>query len=242
MAEGAPSKPGKGAKVLVVEDEIAVAELLKEWLRDAYEVFIAYTGQEGLQLFARNEPDLAILDILIPNMGGLELIRTIRFASAIPILVLSARGREEDKEAALDLGADDYVVKPVGRKELLARVGAALQWTTQERSFAADQPYSDDAITIDFARREVTVDGRSVALTKIEYLLLTTLIRHAGQTLTYDQLLDSVWGPEYDSPQYVTWHIGRLRRKVERDPDRPERIVTVRSVGYRYDGPSAAER
>jgi two-component system KDP operon response regulator KdpE len=178
----------------------------------------------------------------MPNMGGLELIRLIRFAATIPVLVLSSSGREDYKEAALDLGADDYIVKPIGRKELLGRVAAALTWTTRERSFAGEQPYMDDAIAIDFARREVAVDGRPVALTKIEYLILTTLVRHTGQTLSYNQLLDSVWGPEYDSPQYVTWHVGRLRRKVERDPERPERIVTVRSVGYRYDGHLAAER
>jgi DNA-binding response OmpR family regulator len=227
-----------GARILVVDDETRVADLLRDWLEGAgYTVIAAYDGMEGLREFFSHKPDLAILDMLMPKMGGMELARRIREVSNIPVLMLSARGQEEDKVRALALGADDYMVKPIGGRELLARVAAALRRTGSSAESNAQETYRDDALTMDFTRHEVFVSGEPVNLTKLEYQLLACLVRQAGRVLTYDQLLDCAWGADYDSPQHVTWHIGRLRRKVEADPAHPHRIVTVRGVGYRYDRP-----
>lgn len=238
MLESGTAKPKGAAKILVVDDEAAVTDLLLEWLHPSgYTVVAAHDGQEGWQEFFYQRPDLAILDIKMPKMGGLDLTRRIREVSNIPILVLSAKGQEQDKVMALDLGADDYVVKPVGRRELLARVAAALRRASMEADANVESSYSDSVVAIDFSRYEVLVLGRLVSLTRLEYHLLTCLVRRARQVVTHDQLLDQVWGPEYESPDYVTWHIARLRQKVERDPTNPERIVTVRGVGYRYEPP-----
>jgi two-component system KDP operon response regulator KdpE len=229
-----------GSKVLVVDDEVSLTNLIVDWLeRTGYIGFPAYDGQEGLREFFRHQPDLVIVDILMPKMDGVELIRRIREVSDVPVLVLSAKGQEQDKIDGLNAGADDYVVKPVGGKEIMARVGAALRRAEVGQNTRTETRYTDGTITIDFQRHEVFVDGEPAQLTSIEFRILTTLVKNAGVALSYDQLLTTVWGPEYDAPDAVTWHVGRLRRKVEKDPLTPERIVTVRGIGYRYERPTA---
>ena len=226
------------ASILVVDDEASITELVGDWLETAgYRVMSAADGKGGLREFFRNRPDLAIIDILMPNMGGVELAHLIREVSDIPVLMLSAKAHERDKVEALESGADDYVVKPAARGELLARVAAALRRAAAGRQPEPEPSYQDGAVTVDFSRHEVCVDGEPVALTNLEYRLLTRLVRQAGQVLTYTELADWAWGREYDSADYVKWHVGRLRRKIERDPANPVRIVTLRGVGYRYDPP-----
>lgn len=228
-----------GEKILVVDDEAAATRLIAAWLEEAgYQVITARDGLEGLQLFYQHHPELVVLDVLMPKMDGLTLCQRIREVSKIPLLMLSAVGREADVVRALELGADDYVTKPARGKELLARVRAALRRATTPYPYEDKGSYSDGVLSIDFLRHEVQVGGQPASLTRLEYELLTRLVQHAGQVLTHDQLLDLVWGPEYDSVESVKWHIARLRRKVEEDPQRPRRILSVRGVGYRYDKPA----
>lgn len=194
------------------------------------------TGEQGLAAAATARPDLMIVDLGLPDMDGLDVIRQLRGWSTIPILVLSGRTREDDKIAALDAGADDYLTKPFGMGELLARIRALLR--RQNRSIAADSTsVSFGAITVDLAARRVHVNDGVVHLTPIEYRLLVALVRHAGSVLTHRQLLQEVWGPAHaESPQYLRTYMGHLRHKLERDPAQPEYIVTETGIGYRLIG------
>ncbi len=221
-----------GALVLVVEDEPQVRRFLRASLASrGYRVVEASTVREAEQLATSHNPDLFLLDLGLPDGDGVDLTRALREWTRAPILVLSARGREEDKVNALDAGADDYLTKPFGVNELLARLRVALR-----RAQAAPQetPLLDvGPLRVDLARREVTVDGREVRLTPTEFKLLALLARNAGKVLTHRQILREVWGPNATQSHYVRVQMAELRKKLEADPARPRLLVTEVGVGYR---------
>jgi two-component system KDP operon response regulator KdpE len=183
---------------------------------------------------ATRQPDIVILDLGLPDIDGLEVIRRLREWTAVPIIVLSARGQERDKIAALDAGADDYVSKPFGVGELLARMRVVLRHAARNSTDAAESTFAVGDLHVDLALRRVTVAGREVHLTPIEYRLLTTLIRYAGKVVTQQQLLKEVWGPQYaEQAHYLRVYVAQLRRKLEADPARPRYVLTEPGVGYR---------
>ncbi len=222
----------KGARILVIDDEKQIRRLLKVALTGhGYEVEEAACGLDGLNKATAYRPDLIILDLGLPDMNGLDVIRQLREWSRIPVIILSVKEHESDKITALDAGADDYVTKPFGMGELLARIRAALRHVAG----AGDEPvlkFSD--LVIDMARRRVTVNGMEIKLTPTEYDLMKNLAVHAGKVLTHRQLLRTIWGPSYENDtHYLRVYIGQLRRKIENDPSRPRHIITEPGVGYR---------
>jgi two-component system KDP operon response regulator KdpE len=223
-----------GARILVVDDEPQILRSLRTTLAShGYDVQTAATGEEALAAVDGRLPDLVVLDLVLPGLSGLEVCRRLRARSSLPILVLSARGDERDKVAALDLGADDYLTKPFGVNELLARIRAALRRAVGARGPSA--VVEAGALRVDFDRRQVTLDGAEVRLTPTEFELLKVLVANAGRVLTHGYLLRTVWGPEYEGEsQLLRVFIGQLRRKVERDPSRPQHILTDPGVGYRF--------
>ena len=236
---GAPGvAPTPGPVIVLVEDEPEIRRFLRVTLvRHGYRLVEAVTGREGLQAAETRQPDLLILDLGLPDMDGLEVIRQLREWSQVPIIVLSARGQEVDKVAALDAGADDYVSKPFGVGELLARARASLRRAERTGRGADEQTFETGDLQIDFARRRVVVKGQEVHLTPIEYRLLTTLARHAGRVLTRNQLLKEVWGRAYtEQAHYLHVHMAHVRRKIESDPTQPRYISTEPGVGYRLTG------
>ena len=221
-----------GPLVLVVEDEPQVRRFLRAALSaHGYRLLEAGGVREAEQLATSHNPDVFLLDLSLPDGDGLDLTRRLREWTRSPIVVLSARGREEDKVNALDAGADDYLTKPFGVNELLARLRVALRHARA----APDAPAVLEAgpLRIDLARREVTVDGREVRLTPTEYKLLALLARHAGKVLTHRQILREVWGPNATEAHWVRVHMAELRKKLEADPARPRMLVTEPGVGYR---------
>jgi two-component system KDP operon response regulator KdpE len=228
----------KKPRVLVVDDEPETVKYVSTNLRvRGYEVLTAADGQSALQEFDRSLIDLIILDIMMPGPDGFEVCRAIRRQSDVPIIMLSARGQEKDIVHALDLGADDYLTKPFGVEEMLARVRAALRRTTPTGS-AGRAPLTIDDLTIDFNSRKVSVQDSEVRLTPTEYDLLAHLAINAGRVLTHRSLLQGVWGPEYgDETEYLWAYIRRLRRKLEPDPSNPRYILTQPGVGYSFVGP-----
>ena len=224
--------------VLVVDDEAAMRKYVAANLKArGYEVLTAADGSEALQRIAERPFDLLILDIMLPGPDGLEVLRAVRREMDVPVLVLSARGREGDKVAALDLGADDYLTKPFGVEELLARVRAALR-----RAGTAPRgplpPYRAGDLELDFGARRVRRGGAELALTPKEYEVLAYLARNAGKVLTHRQILQAVWGGEYgDEADYVWTYVRRIRRKVEPDPEQPRYLLTEPGVGYRVPAP-----
>ena len=223
-----------GARILVVDDEPQILRSLRTTLAShGYDVQTAATGEEALAAVDGRLPDLVVLDLVLPGLSGLEVCRHLRARSSLPILILSARGDERDKVAALDLGADDYLTKPFGVNELLARIRAALRRAVGARGPSA--VVEAGALRVDFDRRQVTLDGAQVQLTPTEFDLLKVLVVNAGRVLTHGYLLRTVWGPEYEGEsQLLRVFIGQLRRKVERDPSRPQHILTDPGVGYRF--------
>jgi two-component system KDP operon response regulator KdpE len=223
-----------GARILVVDDEPQILRSLRTTLAShGYDVQTVATGEEALAAVDGRLPDLVLLDLVLPGLSGLEVCRHLRARSSLPILVLSARGDERDKVAALDLGADDYLTKPFGVNELLARIRAALRRAVGARGPSA--VVEAGALRVDFDRRQVTLDGAEVRLTPTEFELLKVLVANAGRVLTHGYLLRTVWGPEYEGEsQLLRVFIGQLRRKVERDPSRPQHILTDPGVGYRF--------
>ena len=222
-----------GPLVLLVEDEPQMRRFLRAALTShGFRLVEACTGAEGIAMATGHNPEVVLLDLGLPDIDGLEVTRRLREFTQVPIIVLSARGREEDKVAALDAGADDYVTKPFGTNELLARVRVALRHVEGR---TPDEPVLDlGALKIDLARREVTRDGLPLKLTPIEYRLLTALARHAGKVLTHRQLLKEVWGPTHtDDTHYLRVYMAQLRRKVEGDPSNPQLLLTEPGVGYR---------
>jgi two-component system KDP operon response regulator KdpE len=234
MSDSAPAST-PGPVVVLIEDAVEIRRFLRASLVDqGYRLVEAETGGEGLMAAETRQPDLIILDLGLPDLEGLDVIRRLREWTAVPILVLSARGQESDKIAALDAGADDYVAKPFGVGELLARMRVLLRHAERTVRDVDDGSYESGDLLVDLAHRRVSVKGHDVHLTPIEYRLLTTLIRHAGKVLTHRQLLKEVWGRPYaDQPHYLHVYMGQLRRKIERDPARPRHLLTEPGVGYR---------
>ena len=221
-----------GPVVLVVEDEPPVRRFLRAALAaHDYRVVEAGSIREAKQLAPSHNPDVFLLDLGLPDGDGIELARRLREWTRAPIIVLSARGREEDKVNALDAGADDYLTKPFGVNELLARLRVALR---HAGAGAAPEPiFEVGSLRLDLARREVTVEGREVRLTPTEWKLLALLARHAGKVLTHRQILREVWGPSAAEAHYVRVQMAELRKKIELEPARPRLLVTEPGVGYR---------
>jgi two-component system KDP operon response regulator KdpE len=225
---------GDSPRVLIIEDERPIRRFLRAALAaEGYRFDEAESAAEGLRLAAAAPPDVVILDLGLPDADGLEVIRRLREWLAAPILVVSARGQERDKVTALDLGADDYLTKPFGVAELLARLRVALRHAAQAAAPAETVCTAGD-IAIDLAARRVTFRGQEVHLTPLEYRLLTTLVRHAGKVLTHRFLLREVWGPDA-APETHTLRVfmANLRHKLEADPARPRVLLTEQGVGYR---------
>jgi two-component system KDP operon response regulator KdpE len=223
------------ALVLVVEDDPHIRRFLRaSFAASGYRYAEAGTGEDGLAEAARRRPDIVILDLALPDMDGLEVLRGLRAWTRTPVIVLSARGREPDKIAALDGGADDYVTKPFGVGELLARMRVALRRGVPEGGDTGEAIFTVGELRVDLARRLVTVAEREVHLTPIEYRLLVMFVRHAGKVITHRQLLTEVWGPDcVDESHYVRVYTAQLRRKLEADPARPQYLLTEPGVGYR---------
>ena len=220
--------------VLVIEDEPQMLRFLRPALEGhGYRMLEATTGRDGLTQASTRSPDLVLLDLGLPDVDGLEVTGRIREWSRVPIVVISARGREDDKVAALDAGADDYVTKPFGVRELLARLRAALRHAA--RPAGAESPRLElGPLEIDLEKRRVTRDGEVVHLTPIEFRLLAELARNAGKVLTHSHLLRQVWGPGYaQQSHYLRVYMAQLRRKLEAEPGRPRFLVTEAGVGYR---------
>lgn len=227
------------ATLLLVDDELTVLEMLAACCQDAgHQVLSAGDGREALRTFFQHHPDLVIADVRMPVMNGLELISRIREVSEVPIIVLSALGEEKDKIQGLRLGADDYLVKPVGMDELVARVGAALRRAQLPPVGGIKEVYSDAILTIHLDRQEVYLKDKKVNLTLKELRLLAYLTQRAGRVVSVPELLRGVWGSLHYSEESVKWHIASLRRKIEEDPHRPKLIITIWGSGYRYDKPS----
>ncbi|MCC6158700.1 MAG: response regulator [Deltaproteobacteria bacterium] len=221
-------------KLLVIEDDPQLRKLLRVSLPpNGYALIEAETGAEGVRLAASHNPDLVILDLGLPDGDGVDVLRRIREWSRVPVIVLTARGRDEDKVTTLDAGADDYLTKPFSVPELLARIRVALRHVAG-REGTGEPSVTFGDVTIDFARRVVTRAGEEIHLTPMEYSLLATLTRHAGKVLTHRQLLKEVWGPNHvDQTQYLRVFMGSLRQKLEAEPARPKYLLTETGVGYR---------
>jgi two-component system KDP operon response regulator KdpE len=225
-------------RILVVDDEPQLARVLRTGLKThGYEVRVAADGLSAIETFGDWHPDLVITDLAMPNMGGLQLCRRLRELSRLPVIVLSVRGEERTKVEALDAGADDYVTKPFGMDELLARVRAQLRRAHANASAAAPSTVLEDGdFRIDLEARGVTVRGGEVHLTPKEYDLLVYFVRHAGKVLTHRKLLGAVWGGDYtEQAEYLRVFVGQLRKKIELDPSSPRYILTEPWVGYRFN-------
>ena len=221
--------------ILLIEDEPQMRRFLRTALdANDYRLVEAETAKEGLAQAAARNPDVILLDLGLPDRDGLEVARELRGWSATPIIVLSARGREEDKVRALDLGADDHLTKPFGVEELLARIRVALRHAALPPGAGPGPVFEAGDLRVDLAARRITRAGQEIHLTPTEYKLLTTLVRHAGKVLTHRQLLKEVWGANYvNQSHYVRVYLGQLRQKIEADPARPRLLLTEPGVGYR---------
>jgi len=224
-----------GPIVLLVEDEAEMRRALRPSLRShGYQLVEAATGREALAQAAGRNPDVILLDLGLPDGDGLDVVRELRRFSLAPIIVISARGQERDKVAALDLGADDYLTKPFGVVELQARIRVALRHQASTAPSSAEPEFSAAGVRVDLERRRVFRGGEEVHLTPTEYRLLATLIRHRGKVLTHSHLLEMVWGPNYaGQTHYLRVYMGQLRHKLEADPARPRLLITEPAVGYR---------
>jgi two-component system KDP operon response regulator KdpE len=218
-------------RVLVVDDERSIRRFLKTSLGSQFLVFEATNGEEALAAVASNRPDVIILDLGLPDMDGVEVTRRLREWTQIPIIIVSVREQEKDKIAALDAGADDYLTKPFGVGELMARLRSAVRRSAQAET---DPVFTTGDLVVDLNQRIVTMNGQPVLLTPTEYDLLRTFVKHAGKVLTHDQLLRAVWGTAYESETHMLQvNISNLRRKIEPDPVRPGYLITEPGVGYR---------
>jgi two-component system KDP operon response regulator KdpE len=221
--------------VVLIEDEPEIRRFLRATLTgQGYRVFETATGADGLVEIASRQPDVVIVDLGLPDMDGLEVIRRLREWTAVPVIVLSARGQERDKVTALDAGADDYVSKPFSAGELLARIRVGLRHSAGASREEGDATFKVGELEVDLLRRRVWVNGREVHLTPTEYKLLTTLVKHAGKVVTHHQLLREVWGPAHtEQGHYVRVYMAHLRHKLEAEPARPRYLLTEPGVGYR---------
>ncbi|HEY1603559.1 MAG TPA: response regulator [Pirellulales bacterium] len=224
-----------GPKILIIEDEQEIRRFLRASLAaHGFRFVEAETGQQGLMLAASQQPDLIVLDLGLPDMDGIDLIPRIREWSSLPIIVLSARGQEREKVAALDAGADDYLTKPFGMGELLARMRVALRHSLRHGAEGESPVFTVDQLTIDLSSRQITTHGKDVHLTPTEFRLLATLIRYAGKVVTHRQLLNEVWGPDsLDETHSLRVYMAKLRDKIEQNSARPRYLLTEPGVGYR---------
>ncbi len=221
--------------VLVVDDEPLVREVVGRYLeRDGYRVMVAADGDEALRLLGSATPELVVLDVMLPGVGGLDVLADLRRRGEVPVILLTARGEEADRVLGLELGADDYVVKPFSPRELTARVRSVLRRTSSRQE---SRHLEFDGLVVDTATREVLVDGRPVELTRKEFDLLAFLAASPRQVFSRGQLLQQVWdsSAEWQDPSTVTVHVRRIRQKIEEDPEQPRWIATVWGVGYRFE-------
>jgi DNA-binding response OmpR family regulator len=234
------------SRVLVVDDDPTVSEVVARYLeRDGYAVETVADGRTALDRALAEPPDLVVLDLMLPGIDGLEVCRRLRALAPVPIVILTARGQENDRIVGLDLGADDYVAKPFSTKELVARVRAVLRRARGPLAPSGpDAPsvYADGDLEVDVAARQARLAGAVVSLTAREFELLAFLVRHPGRAFRREELLEGVWGYRYGDTSTVTVHVRRLREKIEPDPSAPVRIATVWGVGYRWEGVDAAVR
>ncbi len=223
-------------RILVVDDERRMVGFIRLNLeQDGFEVIEAFNGTDALNRLRDSLPDLILLDIMMPDIDGFQVLRTIREISQVPVIMLTAKGEEDDKVRGLELGADDYVTKPFSPRELVSRVRAVLRRGATFEEGEEGMIEIDDRLKIDFGRREVWVDDELIKLRPTEYRLLYHLVQNAGWVMTHDQILTKVWGYEYrDEPHYVRLYINYLRKKIEKDPSNPVYILTERGVGYRF--------
>lgn len=222
--------------ILIVDDERNIVDLVRLYLeKEGFAVVAAGDGEEGLVLFRRHEPDLVVLDLMLPGLDGLEVFRQLREHVPVPVIMLTAKGDEADRLAGLELGADDYVTKPFSPRELVLRVQSVLRRSAAPLGPAQAAILTDGALSVDLSAHEVTAEGGPLSLTSREYDLLVFFLQHPRQAFSREELLKQVWGWEYADHSTVTVHVRRLREKVEADPRNPVRVVTVFGVGYRYE-------
>ncbi len=222
-------------RILVVDDEERMVRFIRMNLEhDGFQVMEALNGKQAIDKL-RDTPDLILLDVMMPDLDGFEVLETIRGVSSVPVIMLTAKGEEDDRVRGLELGADDYITKPFSPRELVSRVKAVLRRTEGATGSMHGLIEVDDRLKIDFDRREIWLEGKLVKLRPTEYRLLYHLVQNAGWVVSHDQLLQKVWGYEYrDEPHYVRLYINYLRQKLEKDPADPKYILTERGVGYRF--------
>ncbi len=222
-------------RILVVDDEERMVRFIRMNLEhDGFQVMEALNGKQAIERL-RDTPDLVLLDVMMPDLDGFEVLETIRGVSSVPVIMLTAKGEEDDRVRGLELGADDYITKPFSPRELVSRVKAVLRRTEGATGSMHGLIEVDDRLKIDFDRREIWLEGKLVKLRPTEYRLLFHLVQNAGWVVAHDQLLQKVWGYEYrDEPHYVRLYINYLRQKLEKDPSDPKYILTERGVGYRF--------
>ena len=219
-------------KILIVDDERPIRRFLSASLGNRYTILEAENGEKAIQSAAVNLPDVIILDLGLPDMDGIDVTRRLREWTEVPVIVISVRDGEQDKVAALDAGADDYLTKPFGASELLARIRVALR--RSNKSETESVIYQNNDLLVDFMKREVRIKDQPVTLTPTEYSILQTLVNHAGKVLTHQQLIKKVWGVNYEADSHLLRvNVSNLRRKIEIDPLRPQHIITEPGVGYR---------
>src|ERR1700693_2643684 len=225
--------------ILLIEDEPQVRRFLRASLQsEGYRLVEAETGEDGLRQAATCNPELVLLDLGLPDLDGLEVIKKLREWTRLPIIILSARGQDQDKIRALDLGADDYLTKPFSAGELLARIRVGLRHSAVQGAGQQEPVFTFDNLKVDLSKRQVFLDDKEIHMTPIEYRLLNVLVRNAGKVITHTQLLREVWGPQYvDQISYLRVYMTQLRHKLEKDPTRPRFFINEPGIGYRlkYD-------
>jgi DNA-binding response OmpR family regulator len=223
-------------RILVVDDEERIVRFIRLNLeQDGFQVLEAFNGKQAMEKLRQGLPDLMLLDVMLPDLDGFQVLQMVRENHDVPVIMLTAKTEEDDRVRGLELGADDYVTKPFSPRELVSRVRAVLRRTEAQRSNKEGVIEVDDRLKIDFDRREVWVEGKLVKLRPTEYRLLYHLVQNAGWVVTHDQILAKVWGYEYrDEPHYVRLYVNYLREKLEEDPSNPKYILTERGVGYRF--------
>ena len=223
--------------VLVIEDEKSICDFIAKTLNASdYKAVTAGSGKEGLAILTSALPDLVLLDLGLPDMDGIDIIKQTREWSSLPIIIISARVQEREKVAALDAGADDYITKPFGTDELLARIRTAIRHSNKivDDKVNSTRPYSARGLVVDFGKRLVTVEGKEIHLTRVEYKIVSMLAQNSGKVITYSSLIEQVWGPYADdNNRILRVNMANIRRKIEKNPGEPEYIFTELGVGYR---------
>jgi two-component system KDP operon response regulator KdpE len=221
--------------ILIIEDDPHIRKFLKTGLATHnFKIFEATTAQAGITEAADRKPDLIILDLGLPDMDGIQVVRALRQWTALPIIILSARSAEHSKIEALDAGADDYLIKPFSLGELLARIRVALRHAVSTREQDQSGIFENEGLKVDLINRQVLIDGREIHLTPIQYRLLVMMVRNAGRVLTHQQILKEIWGPTYtENAHYLRIYMSQLRQKIEVDPAQPKYLLTESGVGYR---------